>query len=57
MGEFARNSVGPNVYSAISKLDVFLLWWLAMLAIGFAKVSRSLSRTRSAVLIAGGEVL
>jgi hypothetical protein len=53
----ARNSVGPNVYSAISKLDVFLLWWLAILAIGFAKVSKNLSLTRSAVLIAGSEVL
>jgi hypothetical protein len=57
MGEFARNSVGPNVYSAISKLDVFLLWWLAMLAIGFAKVSNNLSLARSAVLVAGSEVL
>jgi Yip1-like protein len=53
----ARNSVGPNVYSAISKLDVFLVWWLAILAIGFAKVSRGLSLTRSALLIAGSEVL
>jgi ABC-type Na+ efflux pump permease subunit len=53
----ARNSVGPNVYSAISKVDVFLLWWLAMLVIGFAKVSRNLSLSRSAVLIAGSEVL
>jgi hypothetical protein len=53
----ARNSVGPNVYSAISKLDVFLLWWLAMLTIGFAKVSRNLSLTRSAVLVAGCEAL
>jgi hypothetical protein len=53
----ARNSVGPNVYSAISKLDVFLVWWLAMLAIGFAKVSNNLSLVRSAVLVAGSEVL
>jgi hypothetical protein len=53
----ARNSVGPNVYSAISKLDIFLLWWLAILAIGFAKISKNLSLTRSAVIVAGSEVL
>jgi hypothetical protein len=53
----ARSSVGPNVYSAISKLDIFLLWWLAALSIGFAKVSKNLSLARAATLVAGSEVL
>jgi hypothetical protein len=53
----SRSSVSPNVYSALSKLDVFLVWWLAVLAIGFSKISSSLSVARAAVLVTASEVL
>ena len=32
----SRSAVAPNVYSAISKLDILLIWWLAVLALGVA---------------------
>jgi hypothetical protein len=53
----ARSSVGPNVYSAISKLDIFLFWWLATLAIGFSKISKNLSLARAATLLGASETL
>jgi hypothetical protein len=52
-----RSSVSPSVYSALSKLDVFLVWWLAVLAIGFSKISRNLTVAKSAVLVTVSEVL
>jgi hypothetical protein len=53
----SRASVSPNVYSAVSKLDIFLVWWLAVMAIGFAKVSTNLSLARAALIVAASEVL
>jgi hypothetical protein len=53
----ARSSVPPNVYSALSKLDVFLVWWPSVLAIAFSKISKNLSFAKSAVLVAACEVL
>lgn len=53
----SRASVSPNIYSAVSKLDIFLVWWLAVMAIGFAKVSRNLSVTRAALIVGASEVL
>jgi Yip1-like protein len=53
----ARSSVPPNVYSALSKLDVFLVWWLSVLAIAFSKISKNLSLAKSAALVAACEVL
>lgn len=52
-----RSVVSPSVYSSIAKLDVFLLWWLAVLAIGFSKVSKKLSFAKSAVVVGVSEVL
>jgi hypothetical protein len=49
------DAVSPNAYSAISKLDIFLIWWLAVLAIGFSRTSEKLSLARSAILVAGTE--
>jgi hypothetical protein len=53
----SRSSVSPSVYSALSKLDVFLVWWLAVLSIGFSKISKNLSIARSAVLVTACEIL
>lgn len=53
----SRSLVPPNVYSALSKLDVFLVWWLSVLAIAFSKISKSLSVAKSAALVAACEVL
>ncbi len=53
----SRSSVSPSVYSSLSKLDIFLVWWLALLAIGFSKVSKNLSLAKSAALVTACEVL
>ena len=53
----SRSAVSPNVYSALSKLDIFLVWWLAVLAIGFSKISKNLGLARSAALVIACEVL
>jgi ABC-type Na+ efflux pump permease subunit len=47
-----RALVTANQYSAISKLDIVLVWWLAVIAIGLAKTSSNLS-LRKAVVIVG----
>jgi Yip1-like protein len=52
-----RSSVSPSVYSALSKLDIFLVWWLAVLTIGFSKISKNLTIAKSAVLVTVSEVL
>jgi hypothetical protein len=52
-----RSSVSPSVYSALSKLDIFLVWWLAVLTIGFSKISKNLAIVKSAVLVTVSEVL
>lgn len=52
-----RTSVSPNVYSAISKLDIFLVWWLAVLSVGFVTLSKNLSIAKAVVLVAAAEVL
>jgi Yip1-like protein len=53
----SRSSVRPTVYSALSKLDIFLVWWLAVLTIAFSKISKNLSRVKSAALVAASELL
>ncbi len=53
----SRSSVSPSVYSSLSKLDIFLVWWLAVLAIGFSKISKNLSLAKSAALVIACEVL
>jgi hypothetical protein len=53
----SRSAVSPNVYSAISKLDLFLVWWLAVLAIGFSRTSKNLSVARSAALVTATEAV
>jgi len=53
----SRSSVSPSVYSALSKLDIFLVWWLAVLAVGFSKISKDLSLAKSAALVIACEVL
>jgi hypothetical protein len=53
----SRAAVSPNIYSAISKLDIVLVWWLAVLAIGFSKVSKNLALSKSVTLVAAAEVL
>jgi Yip1-like protein len=52
-----RSSVSPSVYSSLSKLDIFLVWWLAALAIGFSKISKNLTIGKSAALVIACEVL
>jgi hypothetical protein len=47
----SRASVSPDVYSAVSKIDVFLIWWLAVMAIGFSRTSKHLSIARSFILV------
>ena len=51
-----RSSVSPSVYSALSKLDIFLVWWLAVLTIGFSKISRNLTVAKAAVLVTLSEL-
>jgi Yip1-like protein len=53
----SRSSLSPSVYSALSKLDIFLVWWLAVLTIAFSKISKNLSLAKSAVLVTVSEVL
>ena len=53
----SRMAVSPNVYSAISKLDIFLVWWLAVLVIGLSKIARNLSIRKSAVLVVASEAV
>jgi hypothetical protein len=31
----SRSWAPPNLYSALSKLDLFLFWWLAVMICGF----------------------
>ncbi len=50
-----RAAVSPHVYSTISKIDFFLIWWLAVLAIGFSRTSKNLSLANSAILVAVSE--
>lgn len=52
-----RSSLSPTVYSALSKLDLFLVWWLAVLSIGFSRISGNLSVAKSAVLVTVSEIL
>lgn len=52
-----RSAVSPKVYSSLVKLDIFLVWWLAVLSIGFAKISKNLSLAKSGVLVAVCEVI
>jgi Yip1-like protein len=51
------SSVSPSVYSALAKLDIFLVWWLVVLSIGFSKISKNLSLAKTAVLVTACEVL
>ena len=46
-----RNAVSADAYSAISKLDVFLVWWLVVMAVGFTRTSRNLTFKVAVVLI------
>jgi hypothetical protein len=50
-------AVSPNVYSTISKIDPFLIWWLAVAAIGFSRTSNSLSIARSTAIVAASEAV
>jgi hypothetical protein len=52
-----RSSVDPNVYTAISKLDVFLVWWLVVIAIGLSKTVDSLSLRRAGVTVLAAEAI
>ena len=51
-----RSSLSPGMYSAISKLDLFLVWWLAVMVIGLSRVSRNLTIARSCVIVSATEV-
>jgi hypothetical protein len=53
----SRAAVSPNIYSAISKLDIVLVWWLAVMTIGFSKVSKNLALLKSVTLVAAAELL
>jgi len=53
----SRATVSPNVYSAVSKLDVFLVWWLAVMAVGFAKTAKNLTILKSAIIVTVCEVV
>lgn len=44
-------AVSANVYSALSKLDLFLVWWLVVLAIGLWQTSRNLSLRGAVALV------
>lgn len=52
----SRSAVSPSVYAAVSKLDIFMVWWLTLLAIGFSKVSRNLSLAKSTLIVVACEV-
>jgi hypothetical protein len=53
----SRSSVHPNVYIAISKLDVFLVWWLVVIAIGLSKTVDNFSFTRALVTVSAMEAI
>lgn len=53
----ARESVSPNVYSAISKLDAFLIWFLVLLVLGFSTTAKNLSLRRAAIVVVVCETL
>jgi hypothetical protein len=53
----SRHSVSPNVYTAISKLDVFLVWWLVVIAIGLSKTVDNFSFRRAVVTVSALEVI
>jgi hypothetical protein len=50
-------AVTPNVYSALSKLDPFLIWWLAVTAIGFSRTSTNLSIAKSMAIVTVSEAI
>jgi hypothetical protein len=50
------DAVPPNAYAAISKLDIFLVWWLAVLTQGFSGTSDNLTVAKSAFLVVGTEI-
>ncbi len=52
-----RTAVSHAAYSAISKLDIFLVWWLAVMAIGFSRTAKSLSIRKSVVVVVGVEIV
>ena len=47
----SRTAVAANTYSAISKIDVFLVWCLVVIAIGFSRTSKNLSMQKSFAII------
>jgi hypothetical protein len=53
----SRSSVSPNLYSAISKLDIFLIWFLVLLAIGFSSAARNLSLRTASIVVAACEMV
>jgi hypothetical protein len=53
----SRAAVSPNIYSAISKVGIVLVWWLAALAIGFSKVSKNLGLLKSVTVVAAAEAV
>ena len=54
---FPRALVTANQYSAISKLDIVLVWWLAVIAIGLARTSSNLSFKKAAVVVGISEAV
>jgi hypothetical protein len=53
----SRNAVSHDEYDAISKIDIFLLWWLAAMAIGFSAISKRMPALKSAVMIGAVEIV
>jgi hypothetical protein len=51
-----RTAVSANAYSAISKVDLFFVWTLVVMTIGFSQTSKNLSLVRSALMVAVLEV-
>ncbi len=41
----------PALFALSTSLDVFTIWFLILAAIGFSAISRTLSRTKSAILV------
>ena len=52
----SRASMSPNAYSALSKLDPFLVWFLVLLAIGFSVTAENLSVRRAIAIVLVCEV-
>jgi hypothetical protein len=50
LGFLADMKTNPMAFALLSSIDIFSIWFLALLIIGFAYVSR-LSKTKSAVII------